>query len=134
MKGCAGIRKLNVSDNDNGWAMLLNDEIHYRILKAIEENPALSQRELASLLGISLGKANYCLKELVKKGWVKAGHFRSSRDKRAYAYLLTPSGIREKTQVTMRFLQKKIEEYDRIKIEIASLRSEVEQVYTTIER
>ena len=105
---------------------MLDDEIHYRILKAIEENPAMSQRELAAHLGVSLGKANYCLRELVKKGLVKAGNFKSNPDKRVYAYLLTPSGVKEKAQVTMRFLQRKMDEYERIKDEIARLKSEVE--------
>ena len=71
---------------------MLNDEIRYQILKAIEENPSMSQRELAAHLGVSLGKANYCLKELVKKGLVKAGNFKTNPDKRVYAYLLTPNG------------------------------------------
>lgn len=105
----------------------MDEEIHYRILKAIEENPTLSQRELASHLGVSLGKANYCLKELVKKGLVKAGNFKSNPNKRDYAYLLTPSGVKEKTKITMRFLQRKIHEYEVIKQEIARLKSEVAQ-------
>lgn len=104
----------------------MDEEIHYRILKAIEDNPALSQRELASLLGVSLGKANYCLKELIKKGLVKAGNFKSNPNKRVYAYLLTPSGVKEKTQITMRFLQRKMHEYEEIKKEIERLKSEVE--------
>ena len=83
---------------------MLNDEIRYQILKAIEENPSMSQRELAAHLGVSLGKANYCLKELVKKGLIKAGNFKANPNKRVYAYLLTPSGVKEKAQVTMRFL------------------------------
>ena len=107
---------------------MLNDEIRYQILKAIEENPSMSQRELAAHLGVSLGKANYCLKELVKKGLIKAGNFKANPNKRVYAYLLTPSGVKEKAQVTMRFLQKKMDEYERIKEEIALLKSEVEQV------
>lgn len=101
------------------------DEIHYRILKAIEENPSMSQRELASHLGVSLGKANYCLKELIKKGLVKVGNFTSNTKKRTYVYLLTPKGVSEKTIVTMRFLQRKMHEYELIKAEIARLKSEV---------
>lgn len=103
------------------------DEVHYRILKAIEENPSMSQRELAVHLGVSLGKANYCLKELVTRGLVKAGNFKSNPDKRVYAYLLTPSGIREKTQLTVRFLQRKMDEFEQIKKEICLLKSEVQQ-------
>jgi EPS-associated MarR family transcriptional regulator len=113
---------------------MLNDEIHYQILKAIEDNPSMSQRELAAHLGVSLGKANYCLKELVKMGWIKAGKFTSNPDKRVYAYLLTPSGVTEKARVTLRFLQQKMDEYEQIKQEIARLKSEVEQVEATSER
>jgi len=64
-----------------------NDEIHYRILKAIEQNPSMSQRELAAHLGVSLGKATYCLNELVKKRLVKAGNFKSNPNKHEYVYL-----------------------------------------------
>ena len=112
---------------------MLSDEIHYRILKAIEENPSMSQRELAAQLGVSLGKANYCLKELVKKGLIKAGNFKSNPNKRVYVYLLTPGGVAEKTKVTMRFLQRKMDEYERIKQEIARLKSEVQQLEITTE-
>ena len=103
----------------------MDEEIHYRILKAIEQDPTLSQRELASQLGDSLGKANYCLKELIKKGLVKAGNFKANPNKRVYAYLLTPSGVKEKTQVTLRFLQRKMDEYEQIKQEIKRLESEI---------
>ena len=103
----------------------MDEEIHYRILKAIEQDPTLSQRELASQLGVSLGKANYCLKELIKKGLVKAGNFKANPNKRVYAYLLTPSGVKEKTQVTLRFLQRKMDEYEQIKQEIKRLESEI---------
>lgn len=104
---------------------MLNDEIHYQILKAIEENPSLSQRELAVHLGVSLGKANYCLKELVKKGIVKAGRFSANTNKRDYAYLLTPYGVKEKAKVAMRFLQRKMYEYECIREEIEMLKSEI---------
>lgn len=106
---------------------MLNDEIRYQILKAVEENPNMSQRELAALLGVSLGKTNYCLKKLIEKGLVKVGNFKSNPDKRVYAYLLTPRGVKEKAQVTMRFLQRKMDEYERIKQEIVLLKSELEQ-------
>lgn len=106
---------------------MLDDEINYRILKAIEENPSMSQRELAAHLGVSLGKANYCLKELVKKGLIKVGNFTSNPNKRIYAYLLTPNGVKEKTQVTISFLQRKMREYESIKQEISRLKAEVQQ-------
>ena len=104
-----------------------DDEIHYRILKAIEENPAMSQRDLAAHLGVSLGKANYCLKALVQKGWVKVGNFKANPDKRVYAYLLTPGGMKEKSRVTLSFLQRKMTEYEQVKLEIARLKCEVEK-------
>lgn len=109
---------------------MLEDPIRYQILKAIEENPSMSQRELAAQLGVSLGKANYCLKELVKKGLIKAGNFKSNPNKRVYAYLLTPNGVKEKSRVTMRFLQRKMDEYEQIKQEIIRLKLEVQQAQT----
>lgn len=104
---------------------LLNDETHYRLLKHLEANPETSQRELARELGISLGKANYCLKALVARGWVKVGNFSRNPDKQAYAYLLTPRGIEEKTRVTMRFLKYKMAEYEALREEVDLLRREV---------
>jgi len=106
---------------------MITDEIRYQLLKAIEDNPTASQRELAACLGVSLGKTNYCIKELVKKGLVKAGNFTSNPNKGAYTYLLTPHGIKEKAQVTLRFLQRKMDEYEQIKQEIGRLKSEVQQ-------
>ena len=104
---------------------MLSDELRYRLLKRLEADPHLSQRELARELGISLGKANYCLKALIEKGWIKADNFKNSRHKMAYRYLLTPAGIREKAQVTVRFLQKKQAEYATLEREIAELRCEI---------
>lgn len=105
----------------------MEDEITYRILKSIEENPSQSQRELSQSLGVSLGKMNYCLKALMDKGWVKARNFRESPNKSGYLYLLTPSGVEEKTKVTVRFLKRKMDEYERIKKEIARLQAETGQ-------
>lgn len=103
---------------------LVTDELRYRILKLLESNPHMSQRELATELGISLGKVNYCLRALIGKGWVKAGNFRRSTDKRAYLYLLTPKGLDEKAKVTARFLRRKLEEYEILKKEIEILKQE----------
>ena len=104
----------------------LATEAHYRVLKALEANPNLSQRQLASELGISVGKANYCIKALIDKGWVKARNFRNSDNKLAYAYMLTPSGIRRRTQLTMRFLELKRREFEALQREIAVLRAELD--------
>lgn len=101
-------------------------EMHYRIMKVLEENPNLSQRELARALGISVGKINYCLAALIDKGWIKARNFRHSNNKLGYAYLLTPRGIREKAALTVDFLRRKVAEYQALEQEIAQLRRVVE--------
>lgn len=103
----------------------MNHELRYKILKIFQENPEISQRELAKKLGISLGKANFCVQALIARGLIKAKRFRSSNNKLAYVYLLTPGGIEEKTKVTLRFLRNKIEEYEMMKKEIQELTKEV---------
>jgi len=102
----------------------MQDDITYKLLKSIEENPSHSQRELSQSLGISLGKLNYCLKALIDKGLVKVDSFKRNPNKAGYLYLLTPKGIEEKAVVTRRFLQKKMAEYEEIKREITQLRKE----------
>jgi EPS-associated MarR family transcriptional regulator len=95
------------------------------LLRLLEQNPNLSQRELAQAMGVSLGKANYCLKALIEKGFVKFGRFRQSANKPAYAYLLTPAGIEEKTRIVRAFLRHKEAEYEAIQQEIESLRRDL---------
>lgn len=107
---------------------VLSDENRYKILKLLELNPDISQRVLAESLGISLGKANYCLKAIIEKGWVKVTNFRRNPDKKAYAYFLTPRGIEEKAKVTLRFLKYKQQEYLNIQNEIEELRQEAEVI------
>ena len=104
---------------------MLTDEYRYKILRLLEENPQLSQRDLAERLGISLGKANYCLNALIEKGHVKLRNFRKNPDKRQYAYLLTNSGVREKTRITLAFLRRKLTEYETLEKEIAELRRDL---------
>ena len=104
---------------------MLTDEYRYKILKLLEMNPEISQRELAQILGISLGKANYCLNALIDVGLLKVGNFRTSKNKLAYMYILTPSGIEEKAKITLRFLAYKLKEYELLKKEITSLKGEV---------
>lgn len=104
----------------------MSEDVHYRLLKLIESNPALSQRELAREMGVSLGKANYCLKALTEKGFIKLQNFRRHGNKLAYAYLLTPAGIEEKARVTLAFLRRKEKEYETIRQEIDLLRKEIE--------
>ena len=100
-------------------------ETHLKVLRHIEENPEITQRELAQELGVSLGKVNYCLKALIQKGWVKANNFKNNKNKAAYAYLLTPKGIERKAQITVTYLKKKVQEYEVLKQEIAQLESEL---------
>ena len=105
---------------------MLSDDIRHRILKAIEENPRINQRELAAHLGVSLGKTNFCLQALMEKGWIKLQNFRNNKNKMAYAYLLTPIGIEEKAKLTVRYLKIKMQEYELLKKEIEDLTRELE--------
>ena len=102
----------------------MQDEIAYKLLKLIEAEPHLSQRDIAQKMGVSLGKTNYCLKALIDKGFIKFQNFYNNKKKSAYIYFLTPQGIEEKAAVTYRFLQRKIKEYEDIKVEIESLKNE----------
>ena len=103
------------------------DSQYYKLLKLIEANPAIQQREMAKTMGVSLGKVNYCLKALVRKGLVKMDNFRRADNKLAYVYLLTPSGIEAKARITVRFLKYKVAEYEAIRSEIEELRHEAER-------
>jgi EPS-associated MarR family transcriptional regulator len=103
----------------------MNQETHLQVLRHLEHNPDVTQRELAEHLGVSLGKANYCLKALISKGFVKARNFKNSNRKSAYFYMLTPQGIDEKTRISVAFLKRKIHEYEQLKHEIAELEQEV---------
>ncbi len=103
----------------------VSDEVRYRLLTYLQEHPEASQRKLAEALGVSVGKVNYCLQALVRKGLVKMRNFRRSKNKLAYVYVLTPKGIEEKLDVTERFLRRKMEEYDAISVEIERLIAEL---------
>jgi EPS-associated MarR family transcriptional regulator len=107
---------------------VLTDEYRYRILKLLEADPHASQRRIADELGISLGRVNYCLQALIQKGLVKVNNFRSSTNKRAYLYLLTPRGIEAKSMVTARFLKRKLDEYEALKRELEELQHEAEKL------
>jgi EPS-associated MarR family transcriptional regulator len=97
---------------------------HLNLLRLLEQNPAMTQRELAQALGVSLGKTNYCLKALIEKGWLKVGNFNANPNKWGYAYLLTPKGVIEKAKLTRRFLIRKQEEYEALRKEIEGLQAE----------
>lgn len=103
---------------------MLTDEYRYKILKLVEAKPEISQRELAKGLGISLGKANFCLRALIEKGLLKATNFRNSQNKLAYMYLLTPTGVEEKSSITLRFLKSKMRDYELLQAEITQLMHE----------
>ena len=106
---------------------MLDETTHYGLLKTLEENPGLTQRDLAKRLGVSLGKINFCLNALVEKGSLKINNFRNSDNKLAYAYLLTPSGVEQKARMTVHFLKYKLQEYERLRAEIEELKREAEQ-------
>lgn len=106
--------------------MTLDDATRYQLLTLLQENPQLSQRDLAERIGISLGKTNYCLKALTGRGWVKIHNFRNSSNKSAYLYKITPAGLNEKVRVTRRFLARKVREHAELTCEIERLRREVD--------
>lgn len=103
----------------------MHEEISYKLFNLVEQQPDISQRDLAKEMGISLGKTNYCLKGLMDKGWLKARNFKNSNNKIAYAYVLTPRGLQEKAKITARFLKNKVREYEILKREIEQLRQEI---------
>ncbi len=104
----------------------LQEDTHFRVLRLLQENPDLTQRELAERLGISVGGLNYCLKAMMEKGLVKMRNFAQSKNKFGYIYVLTPSGVAEKAAMTHRFLQRKIEEHEDLKTEIQLLSKELD--------
>ena len=103
----------------------LHEDMRFRVLRLLENEPELSQRELSRRLGVSLGGVNYCLHALVEKGLIKLSNFRSADDKRRYAYVLTRAGFAEKATLAGRFLSRKMREYEALRDEIAQLRDEI---------
>ena len=114
-----------LKNSDSALNTGARDELRFRVLRALESNPELSQRQLAAELGVSLGGVNYALKALVERGFVKAGNFRKSGNKVAYLYVLTPQGVAEKASLATAFLGRKLEEYEVLKQEIEALKGEV---------
>ena len=112
-------------DNAQGAETAARDELRLRVLRALEANPELSQRQLAAELGVSLGGVNYALKALMVRGFVKADNFRKSGKKVGYLYVLTPAGIAGKTSLAVAFLDRKLEEYEVLKQEIEVLKGEI---------
>lgn len=105
---------------------MLTDEMRLKLMRLLEANPGMSQRELARTLGISVGRVNYCVQALVSRGLLKAANFKNSRNKSAYMYLLTRQGIEQKAALTLKFLQIKMQEYEALRVEIEEMRREAE--------
>ena len=100
-----------------------NQQSKYQLLKSLEQDANLTQRQLSEGLGISLGKVNYCLKSLIQKGFVKINNFKNSKHKLQYSYLLTPAGIDEKTKLTIEFLKVKTKEFEVLKEEVERIKN-----------
>ena len=100
----------------------LQEDTQFRILRLLQDNPEMSQREVADRVGISVGGTHYVLNALIEKGLVKLGNFTAAQDKRRYAYILTPQGIAQKAAMTKRFLMRKMDEYEALREEIEELR------------
>ena len=115
-----------LENNDSFLNTGARDELRLRVLRALDANPELSQRQLAAELGVSLGGVNYALKALVERGFVKADNFRKSGNKVAYLYVLTPQGVAEKASLATAFLGRKLEEYEVLRQEIEALKGEVD--------
>jgi EPS-associated MarR family transcriptional regulator len=103
----------------------MSEERQLKVMRLLENSPEMTQRDLASTLGISLGAVNFCLKALVDKGWIKIDNFNKNPNKLGYLYLVTPKGIAAKTKLTMQFLKRKLIEYDELKTEIETLEKEL---------
>lgn len=101
-----------------------NNKDNFEVLRSIQKNPNSSQREMAKSLGFSLGKLNYCIRALKKKGLVKINNFKRSPNKMSYAYILTPKGIKQKTKLTLNFMIRKMKEYDELKKEYVNLKKD----------
>ncbi|MCG5528482.1 MULTISPECIES: MarR family EPS-associated transcriptional regulator [Halorhodospira] len=102
-----------------------SEELHLQVLRLLDHNPNLSQRQIARELGLSVGKTNYAVRAVISRGWVKAQNFSNAPDKRRYLYRLTPAGVSEKAQLAYRHLQRKRAEHQRLMEEIEALRAEV---------
>ncbi|TVS06622.1 MAG: MarR family EPS-associated transcriptional regulator [Rhodobacteraceae bacterium] len=104
----------------------LREDVQFRILRLLQANPEMSQRELALAVGVSTGSIHYVLKAFIDKGIIKLGNFAASEDKRRYAYVLTPKGITAKAELARKFLARKMAEYEALKDEIAQVRADLE--------
>ena len=103
----------------------MREETYFKVMRLLQENPDLTQRELAEQLGVSVGSVNYCLKALMEKGWVKMKNFIHSKNKFGYVYVLTPPGVAQRAELASKFLARKMSEYEGLKSEIETLKIEV---------
>jgi EPS-associated MarR family transcriptional regulator len=103
----------------------IQEDTYFRVLRMLQDNPDLTQRDIAERLGVSTSGMNYCLNALIDKGWVKMQNFSQSKNKFGYIYVLTPQGILEKVTLTSRFLKRKQAEYEALRAEIDGLTSEL---------
>ena len=109
----------------NNQTKTQHEDTHFKVMNLIHKNPDITQRELAKKAGISLGSMHYCVKALIKKGWLKAGNFKRNPNKSEYLYLLTQEGVSQKSKLAFVFLQRKKLEYDALKLEIKNLSKEL---------
>ena len=116
--------KKNILENNNN-NKLNSDDLN--VLRHLESEQKVSQRDLSNSLGISLGKVNFIIRALIDKGIIKAQNFKNNKNKRAYAYYLTREGIEEKSKLTIKFFQRKMSEYDDLKRELKALEAEIER-------
>ena len=127
-----GHRLLSINHNDQACNRMnrkqaFKEDTHFWVMRQLAQNPNLNQRALAKELGISLGSVNYCLQALIEKGLLKVNNFTSSQHKLNYTYLLTPKGLAEKANLTVRFLKRKQDEYEILKQEIEALQLSVDE-------
>lgn len=108
-----------------GQRSKLQEDARFRILRLLQDNPEMTQRELAQAVGVSTGGIHYVLSALVDKGLIKLGNFTAAEDRRRYAYVLTRKGLTEKARLTRRFLARKMDEYEALRAEIEAVRAEV---------
>ena len=110
----------------------LQEDTYFRVLRVLQVNPDMTQREIAKKLGISTSGLNYCLRALIEKGWVKMQSFSQSKNKFGYIYVLTPQGMVEKASLTSRFLRRKLKEYEELNVEINTLKAEDVNVLSAV--
>lgn len=106
----------------------MDEEIRYKILSILKDDPSLTQREMMQQIGVSLGKVNYCVSALVKRGQIRVERFKNHSNKTAYLYHITPSGLKSFTSLSLRFLKIKLKEYEQIKAQIESLYQQVQNM------